>query len=124
MTSLLVTPPYSPVSGNNASPTVYPAPGKGLPDNGDVTERDLHQIFFANLTRLMAKTPALNSAPKLEAQAGIGTTTFYRWRDNGSFANLESMATVAKAFDVPAFALLIDPKLTDEQVIALLLRRR
>jgi transcriptional regulator with XRE-family HTH domain len=91
-----------------------------------VSDGALRKVFKANLERLMAATPSLDSGPKLEAKSGVGASSISRWlRDPPSSApTLDSVQAIAEAFGVQPWELLVDDRTTDKDIVDRLFRRR
>lgn len=130
MSSLLVTPQYVPKTGHHASDILrapdVPLSGRPIRNNYGVSDTALRRVFKANLERLMAANPSLDSGHKLEAKSGVGKSSIARWLENppASAPTLDSLQAIARAFGVQAWELLVDENATDKYLVDRLLRRR
>jgi transcriptional regulator with XRE-family HTH domain len=65
------------------------------------------RVFGENIKRLMESRPSLDSNPKLGARANIGIATISRIINGQSAATLDTVASLAKAFGVEPWQLLV-----------------
>lgn len=123
--STLFTPHYFPKMGRKASPTDFPHSVLSLRNNYEVPETNLREVFKANLARLMQSSPDLNSGPKLEARSGVGKSSIARWLEDppSSAPTLDSIASIAGAFGVQPWELLVDERTSAQALVDRLFRR-
>ena len=65
-------------------------------------------VLAANINRLMAGTPALQSNPKLSKRSELGLGTVARVRNAESAANLDTVDTLAETFGIQPWELLVE----------------
>lgn len=66
-------------------------------------------ILAANLRRLMATTPALDTLPKITAASGISNGTLDRIRRAAVATRVDELERLGKAFGVQPWQLLVPP---------------
>lgn len=74
----------------------------------DIMEKPSKVILADNLNDLMWITPSLKGNVKLAAASGLGLGTMSRVRNAECAVNLDTLDTLAAAFKVPAWELLVD----------------
>lgn len=77
------------------------------------TQRATKDVLAANLNRLMATYPSLDSNPKLAKKAKLGVGTIARTRNADAACSLDTLDKLAGCFELQSWQMLVpdlDPK--------------